>query len=239
MSTRSGAEEGPRPEELANLEILRRQARGAAHTLNNAFTALLGELALLADERKGDAVVEEAVDGLRYQLERCVRLARHGLVRERLALPQETDVDLGLLASRCERLLEGTLSRRIQLAVKVPDEAWLVRGDPAALEVLLLTLVHRMSDLACGGCGELVLSVEEGAARDTLRVAFDLRVDELPGDARQRLVDPALDGDPAAAAALAAAHAIADHHGTCLETQRTAPGALRLSVAFPRLADPI
>jgi hypothetical protein len=237
VSTGSGTDGRTRPEELANLELLRRQTQGAAHTLNNAFTALLGELALLSDERKGDPLVEEAVGALRIQLERCVRLARHGLVRQRLGPPQEVDVDLGLLASRCQRLLEGTLSRRIRLNVRVPDDAWIVRGDPATLEVLLLTLIHRMADLAGGGCAEVALSLEPGPAPDKLRVAFDLAVDELPSDARRRLVDPALDEDPAAATALAAAHSIADCHGSFLETQRNGDGGLRLSLAFPRVAD--
>ncbi|HKJ23457.1 MAG TPA: histidine kinase dimerization/phospho-acceptor domain-containing protein, partial [Myxococcota bacterium] len=107
--------------ELANLELFRRQAEGAAHTLNNAFTSLLGELALLGDERKDDPVVDETISVLREQLERCVRLVRNGLVRPTLRPCDGSEVDLGLLLSRCIRVLEGTLPRRVALSTHVPD----------------------------------------------------------------------------------------------------------------------
>ncbi len=226
-----------RRQEVANLDLLRRQAMGAAHTLNNVFTALLGELTLLSDERKDDPVVEEAVNAVRSQLERCVKLVRTGLVRPRLPEPVEAEVDLGLLVSRCMRLLDGGLSRRIVVDSDVPDDSWVVRGDPAQLEILLLAVVHRMADLPVGGCAELTIGVGVGQGPDTVCLRFDLAADELEADARQRLVDPALAEHEVQAATLEAVHEIADHHGTHLQTERTADHSLRVSVAFPRLAD--
>jgi len=136
--------------ELANLDVFRRQAEGAAHTLNNVFTAMFGELALLADERKDDPVVDETIAVVHAQLDRCVKLVRSGLVRQPLAEPALDEVDLGLLLSRCLQVLEGTLPRRVRLSTRVPDEPWLVLGDATELEVLLLGLVFRMGDLAPG-----------------------------------------------------------------------------------------
>jgi len=221
--------------ELANLEVLRRQAAGAAHTLNNVFTALLGELALLADERKDDPVVDEAVLALRGQLERCVKLVRNGLSRPPLDAVSAGEVDLGLLLSRCVRILDGTLPRRVTLTTRIPDESWLVQGDAAEIEVLLLGLIFRLGDLVPCGCLDVWVSLAEGSGPGRLALHVDLATPDLPDDARQRLVDPGLAGDPIQAATLEAIHAIADRHGSHLRTERIGAGSLRLSLEFVRL----
>jgi hypothetical protein len=222
--------------ELANLEICRRQAAGAAHTLNNVFTSLLGELALLGDECKDEPVVDEAVSALRGQLERCVKLVRNGLVRPAMGAPRDGEVDLGLLLSRCIRVLEGTLPRRILLSTCVPDESWLVRGDAGEIEVMLLSLVFRLGDLVPGGCMDVRISLAEGDVANSLALHLDLEAAELPADARQRLVDPGLAEDAVEAESLRAVHAIADRHGSHLSTQRTGADALRLTLRFERIA---
>jgi signal transduction histidine kinase len=221
--------------ELANLEILRRQAEGAAHTLNNAFTSLLGELALLGDERKDDPVVDEAISALREQLERCVKLVRNGLVRPPMGEPVAGEVDLGLLLSRCVRILDGTLPHRVALSTRVPDESWLLPGEAAEMEVMLLALVFRIGDLVPHGGIDVRISLADGASPGTLALHVDLEALDLPGDARQRLVDPGLAGDATQKASLQAIHAIADRHGSHLQTERTGPNALRLTLEFARL----
>lgn len=222
--------------ELASLDLLRRQTSGAAHTLNNIFTSLLGELALLEDERKGDPVVEEATHALREQLDRCVKLVRTGLMQRDVGPRDslEAEVDLGLLLSRCQRILDGTLPRRIGLHVRVPDESWVVRGEAREIEVMLLALTFRLGDLV-PACMDVTISLCAGSASGTLALQFDVAAAELPSDARQRLVDPALEGNTTAMASLAAIHAIADRHGSHLQTERTGEESLRLSLVFERL----
>ena len=227
---------GPRlaTAEVANLEVLRRQASGAAHTLNNLFTSLLGELALLGDERKDDPVVDETLAVLRELLARCVKLVRNGLARPPLAPYIPGEVDLGLLLSRCRRVFVGTLPRRITVRICVPDEPWLVWGDAAQMEVMLLALIFRLGDLNRSGCMDVTIALREGSAADTVSLDVDLDSRDLVPDARQRLVDPGLDEDPASATSLEAIHAIADRHGTHLRTERIGPEALRLSLVFER-----
>lgn len=223
--------------ELVELELARRRAAGAAHTLNNVFTSLLGELALLGEERKGDPVVEDAVAALRGQLERAVRIVRHGLGRTRRCEGSEAEVDLGLLLSRCTRVLDGTLPRRIQLDVHVPDASWVVRGDPQQLELLVLALTFRLGDLVTSGAFSLRVSLAEDADPAKLALRFDVDAPELPNDARQRLVDPGMAGAAIQSGSLSALHEIADAHGTHLQTERTGPESLRLSLVFDRLED--
>ena len=223
--------------ELANLELLRRQTAGAAHTLNNLFTSLLGELALLDDERRGDGRLEDAIGSLREQLERCVKLVRNGLDRRPLGGDAVGEVDLGLLLSRCRRMLEGTLPRRIRWRIEVPDESWLVRGDAREMELLILALIFRLGDLVPGGCMDIRVSLCPGNAFGKLALRLDVEAAGLPSNARQRLIDPGLSPDATEAASLAALHAIADRHGTHLQTARAGAESLRLSLAFERLDD--
>jgi hypothetical protein len=145
------------------------------------------------------------------------------------------EVELGLLLSRCTRVLEGTLPRRISLSTRVPDASWLVRGDAAELELLVLALVFRVADLCRSGCMDVAISLSDGAAAGTLALHVDLAAEDLPGDARQRLVDPGVAEDAAAADSLEAIHGIADRHGTHLQTDRTGPDSLRMSLVFERL----
>ncbi len=229
-----GAGSGIRGFEALELELLRRQAGGAAHTLNNLFTSLLGEVALLGDECKEDPAVLDAVASLHAQLERCVRTVRNGLPG-RAAESREAEVDLGLLLSHCRRVLDGTLSRSTTLRWNVPDASWVVRGDPQQLETLILALTFRASDLVPGGPAEVAVSLADGPGPNQLSLHLDVEAPELPRDARQRLVDPALAGARADAEALRALHAIADGHGTHLGTERTGPESLRLSLPFERL----
>lgn len=235
MSNESGDGAWIPSAEVAHLEICRRQSAGAAHTLNNVFTSLLGELALLGDECKDDPVVEESVAALQSELERCVKLVRNGLVRSPMANSRDGEVDLGLLLSRCVQVLEGTLPRRVVLTTQVPDDSWLVQGNAAEIEVMVLSLVFRLGDLVPGGCMDVQVSLGEGEAAGTLALRLDLQAADLPVDARQRLVDPGLADDATDAASLQAIHGVADRHGSHLQTERTGADALRLTLQFARL----
>jgi hypothetical protein len=133
------------------------------------------------------------------------------------------------------RVLEGTLPRRVGLSTNVPDESWLLRGDAAEIEVMLLSLLFRMGDLAPGGCVDVRISLAKGTGAGTLALHVDVEAPDLPPDARQRLVDPGLAADATRAASLRAVHAIADRHGSHLQTERTGMDALRLTLEFDRL----
>ena len=132
-------------EEIARLELLRRLALGAAHTFNNAFTAILGETLCLADERKSDPLVAEACDLIQAEVERCARLTRSiaARVQRRESTLEETNI--AALARGLESLLRETVSRSVAIAIEVPDVCVVVRGPGEDLELLVLLLAHRLT----------------------------------------------------------------------------------------------
>lgn len=137
----------PVADEIARLELLRRLALGAAHTLNNAFTAILGETLCLADERKGDPVVTEACSLIQSEVERCARLTRQVATRvqRRESVLDETNV--ATLVRSLEPLLRETVTRSVAIDFDVPDRGLLVRGPGEDLELLVLLVAHRLARL--------------------------------------------------------------------------------------------
>ncbi len=155
----------PPAAEVARLDAQARLARGAAHALNNAFTAALGELSFLRDDRKEDPLVTEACQAIAAELERCARITRGLLARRRPGAADEVDL-VGLLRELAT-LLEETLGSRHGLRVHTPDDLMVVRGDPAAVEVAVLALVHYAADCS-EGTSRISLSLERGQAGTAL-----------------------------------------------------------------------
>jgi signal transduction histidine kinase len=193
---------GPIAEEIARLELLRRLSRGAAHTLNNAFTAILGETLCLLDERKHDPLVAEACSLIQQEVERCARLTRSVAMRvqRRDALIPETDVS-GLFRG-LEPLLRETVSRAIAIACVPPPVGLSIHGGVDDLEILLLLTAHRLVGVAPGG-GELCVTVETDGPHVDLTVA--LRLEQTSLRAVESAADPAWE-----ALVDTAAHSIAE-----------------------------
>jgi C4-dicarboxylate-specific signal transduction histidine kinase len=139
--------EQPVAGEIARLELLRRLTMGAAHSLNNAFTAILGETLCLADERKTDPLVTEACGLIQSEVERCARLTRAvaARVQRRESVLDETNI--ATLMRQLEPLLRETVSRCVAIEVDVPDLGVTVRGPGEDLEVLVLLVAHRLTGM--------------------------------------------------------------------------------------------
>lgn len=131
-------------EEIARLDLLRRLSMGAAHTLNNAFTAILGETLGLLDERKGDPLVTEACESIQGEVERCARLMRAIALRMHRRAPLLDETSLASVLRVLEPLLRETVSRSVALACEAPPLSVCVRGTSEDIELLALLCAHRL-----------------------------------------------------------------------------------------------
>ena len=182
-------------EEIVRLELLRRLAMGAAHTLNNAFTGILGETLCLLDERKGDPAVVEACGVIQNEVERCARLTRLVALRAQTREPLLDEADLGALLRGVEALLRETVSRSLAIRIATPEPGLCVRGSVEDCELLVLSVALRLVREHTGG-GALEIDVVPGA--HAIDVVVALRADP-PAVASaepgwQRTVRTALDG---------------------------------------------
>jgi len=158
-------------EEIARLDLLRRLSMSAAHTLNNAFTAILGETLGLLDERKGDPLVAEACALIQGEIERCARLTRAITLRMQRRTPLLDETSLASLLRGLEPLLRETVSRSVALACEIPPTSICVRGASEDIELLALLCAHRLVHGAAGGV--LHVAVETGEPGDiALRIEF-------------------------------------------------------------------
>jgi signal transduction histidine kinase len=205
---------------VARLEAQRRLALGAAHTLNNALTAVLGELGFLRDERKGDPAVVEACDGAARELERCVRAAAALLPRRGASGPGPTDL---VRATRdAAALLRATLGRRGELSVHAPDDLLLVEAEPADLDLLVVLLVQAAVERV-GRSARLALRVEAGGSAGA-RLALDAEVPDAGALAHEARVGA---DDPLARNRARALELLAAHAGGSLAIEEPQPGAYR------------
>ncbi len=165
-------------EEIARLELLRRLALGAAHTFNNAFTAILGETLCLADERKDDPLVSEACDLIQGEVERCARLTRSIAARVQRRESTLEESNITSLVRGLEPLLRETVSRSVAIAIEVPDTCVLVRGPGEDLEVLVLLVAHQLARTESRGAALHIALGPHDAKHAELR--FEMRIPE-PG----------------------------------------------------------
>lgn len=205
---------------------------GAAHALNNAFTAVVGEASFLREERKGDHAVVEACDTILRELDRCARLTRALLARRHPPQAGRDEVDLVRLVRDLGPLLRETLGRQKELSLGLPDDLLLVRGDAAALELAVLLLVHQGADLAPGSA-RLSLGVARLGA--SARLELEVEADGLAEDAARPFVEPESAGDAVARNQLAALAELSARAGGSLEASREGACRLRAAVVLPAL----
>jgi len=145
---------------IAHLEAVRRLSLGAAHTLNNAFTTLVGEANFLLGDRQHDPELAESLQVMLEALGRCTRITRGLLVRGH---PNQGDseVELVRVVRELGDLLHQTLGSHYPLTLDTPDEILMVPGPAETIELLVLSVVHYAAD-ASGEHADLRVAVSAG-----------------------------------------------------------------------------
>jgi C4-dicarboxylate-specific signal transduction histidine kinase len=216
--------------EVARLEVERRLARGAAHTVNNALTAILGEASLLEEEHKHSPDVAEACNAIRQEIERCGRIWRSVFAPRPSANHAAGRLDTVRLVADLGILLQRSLGRRVEVEARVPDEAPIARADAGHVETLLLALVYHAVDLHPGS---LRLRLEAIALDDGAAVALIVESPDSPPErAATALLDPATAANDAIRTALEALPALVREAGARLASTAEA-GAARVELRLP------
>jgi hypothetical protein len=136
---------------IAHLESLRQLALGAAHSLNNALTSILGEVRGLAEERGADQEVSRACAEVEREIARCARLTRALQQRGHWRDGESVALDLAALLRDLQPLLRDTISRSVDLAFDLPSREVWVRGRREEIELLLHLAARRLLPPAPSG----------------------------------------------------------------------------------------
>jgi signal transduction histidine kinase len=232
----SSSAQWQRPETVARLEAVRRLAMGVAHTLNNAFTTVIGEASFMLEDRKHDGLVVEGCQTILAELERCSKLTRALQARRDPNQAGSAEVDMVRLVRELGELLPDTLGRQNQLAVSLPDDLLLVRGDAGDLELLVLTLVHYAVDHA-GGPTRITLSLDTEPAEGKIQLDVAVEGSALPDALAAAVLDPSRAPDEIASASLESAARIVRAHGGSSSASATGPDSWAARVSLPALPD--
>jgi signal transduction histidine kinase len=223
-------------ETLARLEVLRRLSMGAAHTLNNAFTSVIGEASFMLEDRKRDELVVEGCQTILAELERCAKLARALLTRRDPSQAGSGEVDMVRLVRELGELLAETLGRQHQLVVDFPDDLLLVRGDAGDLELLVLALVHYAADHA-GGPTHLTLSVSREPARGEIQLCLAVAGGDHSDSIAEAVLDPSRAPDEITCVALENVARIVRAHGGSRSAIAEGPDRWTALVLLPALPE--
>ena len=231
--SRSDLAGGLEARDVAALAALRRLSFGAAHSLNNAFSAALGEANYLLEERTKDAELVECCQVIVESLERSTRITR-ALLGHRHALAVEDETDLGRLLTELVACLRETLGSGHPLSIELPDEWIAVKGDPSDVDLVLTTLFQYAAD-ASGDQARLdaVLEKRDGVARLTLQIIARELPDRDAESVVEAVNDPSLASDAITRTCLAAARELVATLGGTLHARSTAPDTWALALVLP------
>ncbi len=213
--------------EVARLAAARRVGLGAAHTLNNLFTVMLGELGFLAEERNRDEQIARACAELLETTHRCVAVTR--TLARPAALPVAGLLDPVGLLRELETLLGETLGRLHPIEVRTSGELPALEADAGRLELLLLCCAHAAADATPEGAD---LELEAAAAPDGVRFVLALRAQRIDAKALNALADPSLARGWAERTRAEAVKEIASAHAGRVAVDADASGGARIEVSL-------
>jgi len=215
---------------------MQRLSMGAAHTMNNAFTAVIGEASFLLEDRKQDDLVVESCQTILAELERCTKLTRALLARRHPNQSGSGEVEMVRLVRELGEMLSETLGRENQLTVEAPDDLLLVAGDAGDLELLVLTLVHYAADHVDGPT-QLTLSVGSEPMERKIRLSLAVEGRDLPDSIAEAVLDPSRATDEIACVSLENAAQIVRAHGGSRQASSTGPDRWTALILLPALLD--
>jgi len=208
--------------EIAHLQCAWRLTAGAAHSLNNALTAVTGLANVPGEEFE-----------LQRELDRCIRISRSLTTNHSAHFGRTDETELGAVLRRVTPALEDSLSRRFQLVAEAPPEPLHLEADPARIELLVFLLVYRLADLTRADA-RLRIAVAPGDKPDTALLELDLVGKELSALALDEVLDPTAASDAGSEISLEAASAVIAGCGGSLAA-RPLPGGIRLRAILPAL----
>lgn len=168
------------------LEALGRLAGGVAHDFNNLLTAVGGYGDLLA--KHSDRLVQGVAAELSAARARGSSLTNQLLAFARKEYAEPRGVDLALVISNMDRLLQQLLGERIQLQIEGAPGA-VIHADPGQLQQVILNLVMNAKDAMPGG-GTLTLSVRRWVSEGDVELEVRDTGVGMDEGTRERLFEP-------------------------------------------------
>ncbi len=144
--------------QVQKMDELGRLAGGVAHDFNNLLTAIIGSAELVLTELEPGAAIEQDVRNIQQAARRGADLTQKLLAVSRRQRLATRTIGLGEAVTEFSRLVRRLLREDIELEIRAAPPGPPVRGDPGALDQILMNLVTNARDAISGG-GRVVVEV--------------------------------------------------------------------------------
>ncbi len=148
-----------RLQEKQRLEAIGTLAGGVAHDFNNMLAAILGNVALAAQDIPADSAAHARLQLVQRAGNRARQLVRQVLTFSRRAPQEQLVQPLQPLVEEAVALLRATLPPAVRLQVVLDEQALWVRVDGAQMQQLLLNLCTNAWQALPNESGEVRLSL--------------------------------------------------------------------------------
>ncbi|HEY1197499.1 MAG TPA: ATP-binding protein [Thermoplasmata archaeon] len=209
-------------------------AAGVAHEINTP----LANIMLIAESvrrRTTDSWTRGRVDSLLHQTESAARIVRGLLDFARRPEAKVGEVDLGDSLRAVTSFLKGKQSAAVEVAVALPDEPLIVRGDRDQINQVITNLLNNAYD-ALNGQGRIDIRLTADPEWVHLSVADNGA--GIPPDARAHLFEPFFTTKPegkGTGLGLAICIGIVESHGGTIEVASEVGKGSTFLVHLPRL----
>ncbi len=128
------------------MEAVGRLAGGIAHDFNNMLTVISGNVSLAKMSIHEDDPLNYELEQIKKASERAARLTGQLLAFSRRQQLQPRVLDLNLLVTEMEKMLERVIGEDIELETILSDDLWRVKVDPGHFEQIILNLCINARD---------------------------------------------------------------------------------------------
>jgi PAS domain S-box-containing protein len=141
------------------MEAVGQLTGGIAHDFNNLLTVILGNLQMLGDQVRDDALSAKLVDAAARSAGRGAELTRKLLAFSRRQMLNPASIDLVELVGGMTEMLRRTLGETIEVATRVDAQVPHAFADQGQVENALLNLALNARDAMPRG-GRLTIGIE-------------------------------------------------------------------------------
>ncbi len=174
------------------MEALGRLASGVAHDFNNLLTVINGYGALLRDALRGqDAAVHTYVEEIERAGQRATALTGQLLSFSRQSVLSPRSLDLNSLLREHERMLRRLLGDRIELTMRLAEDACPVFADSEGLVQMILNLVANARDAIVGpGMVEIRTAADAAEAGGSIELTVADNGVGMTAEVQARIFEP-------------------------------------------------
>lgn len=128
------------------MEVLGQLTAGIAHDFNNVLTAVNGYAELMQTQLSSDHPAHDMARKLLREGQRGADLVRQLLVFSRKQVNRPQVLNVNALIIEMEVMLQRIIGEHIQLSMRLAQDLWLIKADPAQIEQVIANLVVNARD---------------------------------------------------------------------------------------------